>query len=138
MALDVLNNLVAQNLCTLSPHCWNRFRCLTLSQGPGQNRHSSFRLLVGFRNHTYSVEAQRIREDKATAILQTRQKGWEHRPVQTRHFLANIFGRHVLFESGIEGQVVKRYVPRHSNWVAGENNQADCTARKGLHLNRIG
>ena len=105
MALDVLDDLVAENRRALPADGRRGLRRLALAEGAGEHRHRRFRLPIVIGHHAHRVEPKRVREDERPAGRVGKERG-KHRAAQPPQFILYLLGRLPLVEDGVEEQVV--------------------------------
>ena len=136
MALDVLDDLVAENCRALLADGRRGLRRLALAEGAGEYSHSRFRLPIVIGHHAHRVEPQRIREDEHPAGRVGQERG-EHRAVQSPQFLLYLPVLLPLVEDGVQQQVVVGGQPGDAQRMGGQHDQADRPAGQRLHFDRV-
>ena len=136
MALDVLDDLVAENCRALLADGRRGLRRLALTEGAGEYRHSRLRFPIVIGHHAHRVEPQRVREDEHPAGRVGQERG-EHRAVQSPQLILYLLVLLALVEDGVQQQVVVGGLPGDAQRMGGQHYQADRPAGQRLHFDRV-
>ena len=137
VARQVLDDFASQHLGALPADRGRGVGRGVVAEGARQHRHGRFRLRVVIRHHADRMKAQRVGEHERAAV-RIGQERREHRAVEPLQFLADVAGRRALLERGVQHEIVVSRVPRHSQWMGRQHDQADRASGKRLNLDGMG
>ena len=137
MTRKVFDDFASQNRGALPAHRRRGVGRGCVAEGAGQQRHGGFRLRVVIRHHADRMEAQRVGEHERAAVW-IGQERREHGAVESLQLLADVAGRRALLERGVQHEIVVSCMPRHSQRMGREHDQADRASGKRLNLDGMG